>query len=174
MSPPVPSRTPVVAWAAVAVGVLFVGAAFVAGREFLIAHEVITGEPWLADLFGWVATLSWERWLLYAGIVAIVLGVALLVVAVWPRRGTHLPTSTTPVLWLRATDAARASTAAAEHVDGVARAHSSAGPRSVQVHVVAGSGESAQVAAAVHAQVTRALAPLESPPSVKVVMERGR
>lgn len=174
MSPPVPSRTPVAAWAAVGVGVLFVGAALVAVREFLIEHEVITGEPWVADLFGWVATVSWEPWMLYAGIAAIVLGVALLVIAVWPRGGTHLPTATTPVLWLRATDAARASTAAAEHVDGVARAHTSAGPRSVQVHVVSSGGESAQVAAAVHAQVTRALAPLESPPEVRVIMERAR
>ena len=162
MSPPVPSRTPVAAWAAIGVGVLFVGTAFVAGREFLIAHEVIVGEPWLSDLFGWIATLTWERWMLYAGIGAIVLGVVLLVIAAWPRHGTHLRTATTPVLWLNTTDAARASTAAAERVDGVSRAHSSASPRSVQVHVVAAGGvDRAQVATAVHAQVTRVLAQLD-------------
>lgn len=173
MSPPVPLRTPVAAWAAAAVGVVLVGVAIAAGREFLIAHEVIEGQPWIKDLFEWISTLTWARWMLFAGIAAIVLGVVLLAVAVWPRRGTHLPTSTTPVLWLRATDAARASTAAAEHVDGVSRAHSAAGPRSVQVHVVGNGADSAQVATAVHAQVTRALMHLESPPTVKVIMERG-
>jgi hypothetical protein len=110
--------------------------------------------------------------LLAVGFGGLLLGVLLLAVAAKPRNRRHIGTRGTPALWLRPTDIARATTAAALRVDGVEHAHTVAGKRTVEVHIVTqratGDYDESVLAAA-----TAALAELANPPRIKVAHPPG-
>jgi hypothetical protein len=103
---------------------------------------------------------------------AIVLGLLLLVAAVKPRAHTHVGTATSPTLWLTTTDTARASTAAALHVEGVIRAHTTADRRTVRVRIVS-DDTNPDIVDNVSHRVSRALAELDPPPVIRVSVDRG-
>lgn len=165
-----PATTPASAVVAVLVAVALIGLGVVAGREFLIDRHVIDGQQWLRNLLEWIGRITWQSWQLPVAIVAVLVGALLLAIAVKPRNRTHMPTEGTPVLWLRTTDTARASTAAALRVDGIDRARTTARRRSIDVRVVT-TGDANELAEQVATEVAKALHDLARPPRIKVAVE---
>lgn len=56
-------------------------------------------DPWIAPALSWAAELQWQWWAWPAAVVAALLGLALLVAAVTPRRRTHV--SVGDHVWIR-------------------------------------------------------------------------
>lgn len=141
---PVPARVPLArpdaAFVAVVVAVALLGAAVVAGREFLIAKEVIAPAAWLRNAVRWFADLHWQAWMGPAALATAVVGALLVLLSVLPRTRTHLPVgeSESPVVWLRPTDVARMCSARAAAVGGVSAVHTTVDRRRATLHVTPG------------------------------------
>ncbi|MBJ8348714.1 DUF6286 domain-containing protein [Antrihabitans sp. YC2-6] len=165
---PIPVARPAAARVAVGIGILLIAAGVVGVRDFLIEHDAMPGPRFLRNSSEWLSRLTWQGWMLPAAAGAIVIGVALLVAAGKRRRPTHLPTSGSPVLWLRTTDIARMSTWAALHVDGVRKAQTTVGGRRAHVRVVTDGRDSRAVNSRVVDAVEHALRELAQPPRVTV------
>jgi hypothetical protein len=162
-----PAATPAAAAVAVLLAVALLAVGLLAGREFLVVRGVFHGRPWLRDALAWLGRITWHGWLWPVSIAAVVLGLVLLAAAVKPRGRRHLPTRGEPVLWLRPTDIARASTAAALRVPGVQRAHTTSGRRRVDVHAFA-HDDAQPLGPTIRDEVATALAELRTPPRVRV------
>src|SRR5690606_39066837 len=95
---------------------------FVAARELLIVNGTYGGAPWLRNSFEWFGRLHWHTWLAPVAGVCLVLGIVLIVVALKPRRRTHVPLQVAgpvPTVWMRRTDVARMCSAHASALTGV-------------------------------------------------------
>ena len=167
-----PVAKPAARWVALGFGCLLLAVAAVSGREFLVERGAVPGPAWIRNTFEWISRLVWQGWMLPVAIVAVVIGAALLVIAVKPRVGTHLRTSGRPTLWLRPTDAARLSSWAALHVDGVRRAETIIARRRATVRVRTDGREPVALSEAVRSAVGKALAELAEPLTVTVTIER--
>lgn len=176
-APPVPARTPLArpaaAVVAVVAAVVLIGVAVLAGREFLIAQDVISPAAWLRNSVRWIADLHWQTWMVPAGIAATVMGVILVCVALAPRTRTHLPAVGTPVVWLRPTDVARMCSARAGTVGGVGAVHTTVDRRRATVHVTP-NGEVAadDLEQQVRESVAPSLAVVASPLELRIRMGR--
>lgn len=152
-------RPPTAGPAAMPVALLFgfalLGVAFVAGREFLIAHGHLGGSPWIADAVSWIARLHWQSWMIAAAIGAAVVGLLLVFIGVKPRTKTHSGLGASTV-WATATDIARLCSAAAQSTRGVVDAHTVVTRRKIEVRV---ERDAAYGADRVDVDVREALAP---------------
>lgn len=174
---PSPAKKPVAAPSAAPVAILtslgLIGLSVIGFREFLIERNLIDGRPWVRNTFEWISRLSWQDWMLPAAIASTLLGLLLLWTVLKPRRKTHLAAKDSPELWLRPSDAARLSTAAALQVPGVISAQTTLGNRVAKVSAVTRSTESSAVAESVRSNVEDALGELSSPPRIKVSVHKG-
>lgn len=114
--------------------------------------------------------------MLPAGLVLVLLGVALLVLAIKrrPRRAVALEATTE--VFLRPRDLARLAAAAADTVDGVQKAQASAsraGKISLSVSTTASSDTARDVAGAVETAVKQRLSALAGPVRVTVRTQAG-
>ena len=150
---------PVLAVLLAALGVLLI-------RDALIAFDVLPGAALLPAtldrLNGWTA----EWWMVPAGVAAALLGLWLVVTALRPRSRKTVPVTSATGVFLRTRDIARLASDAAEEVDGVVSATSTASRRAVTV--VVRSTATAGIVEGVTDAVTRRLSTLETPPHVKV------
>ena len=119
---------PVLAVLLAALGVLLI-------RDALIAFDVLPGTALLPAsldrLNGWTA----EWWMVPAGVAAALLGLWLVETALRPRSRKTVPVTSATGLFLRTRDIARLASDAAEEVDGVVSATSTASRRAVTVAV---------------------------------------
>ena len=168
-----PAASPAAASVAVVIAVALLGFSMVAGREFLIDRQVIGGTRLLARACVRIGHLHWQQWMAPASGFFLAAGVLLLALAVKPRARTHFRTAGEPALWLRATDVARACTAAAHRVNGVVQARTVVAKRSAQVRIVARSADLAHVADAARAEVDSVLREMEVPRRVRISVERA-
>ncbi|MDV6264899.1 Asp23/Gls24 family envelope stress response protein [Rhodococcoides yunnanense] len=160
VSPRPPTAGPAAMPVALLFGFLLLGVAFVAGREFLIAHGTIGGSPWIADAIGWVARLHWQSWMIAAAIGAAVVGSLLVFVGVKPRTRTHSGLGGgTPTVWATPTDIARLCSAAAQSTRGVTDAHTVVTRKKIELRV---ERDPAFDVDSVDAAVREALAPVLS------------
>lgn len=132
-----PLARPAAAAVALALAVALLGVAVVAGREYLIAQEVIAPAAWVRNSVWWVADLHWQTWMAAAAVVAAVVGAVLVYLALAPRTRTHLPVGAAqaPIVWLRPTDVARMCSARAGAVGGVGAVHTTVDRKRATVHV---------------------------------------
>lgn len=136
---PVPARAPLArpdaAVVAVIAAVALLAVAVVAGREFLIAQEVIAPAAWLRNSVRWVADLHWQTWMAAAATAGAVVGALLVFLALTPRTRTHLPLGAGGTVWMRPTDVARMCSARAGAVGGVEAVRTTVDRRRATVHV---------------------------------------
>ncbi|MGW6695430.1 Asp23/Gls24 family envelope stress response protein [Rhodococcus sp. NPDC054953] len=176
---PVPSREPLArpdaAVVAVIAAVLLIGVAVVAGREFLIAKEVIAPAAWLRNSVSWVADLHWQAWMAAAAALGVVLGALLVFVSLTPRTRTHLPLGAGGTVWLRPTDVARMCSARAGTVAGVAAVRTIVDRRRVTVHVAPdGAVPDVELDRCVRESVGPSLDAVASPRELRVRIGRVR
>jgi hypothetical protein len=150
---------PVLAVLLAALGVMLI-------RDALIGLDVLGGTAWLPATLDALNGSSAEWWMVPAGVGVALLGLWMVVTALRPRsRKTVAVTSATGV-FLHTRDVARLASDAAEEVDGVLSAASTASRRAVTVTVR--STATAGIVDGVTAAVNRRLSPLETPLQVKV------
>ena len=134
IAPRPPTAGPAAMPLALLFGFALLGLAFVAGREFLIAHGHLGGSPWIADAVSWVARLHWQSWMVAAAIGAAVVGLLLVFIGVKPRTKTHSHLGASTV-WATATDIARLCSAAAQSTRGVVDAHTVVTRKKIEVRI---------------------------------------
>ncbi|KAA0923216.1 Asp23/Gls24 family envelope stress response protein [Rhodococcus sp. ANT_H53B] len=163
-SQPISPRPPTAGPAAMPLALLFgfalLGVAFVAGREFLIAHGNLGGSPWIADAVSWISRLHWQSWMIAAATGAAVVGLFVVFIGVKPRTKTHsgLGESASTV-WATPTDIARLCSAAAQSTRGVVDAHTVVTRKKIEVRV---ERDAAYDADRIDVGVREALAPVLS------------
>ncbi|KAA0018945.1 DUF6286 domain-containing protein [Antrihabitans cavernicola] len=168
-----PAASPIAAPIATLTSLALITLSVIAFREFLIERGAVGGRPWIRNTFEWISRLGWQGWMLPAAIGAVIVGLLLLYTALAPRGRTHLAAKDSPELWLRPTDAARLSTAAALRVPGVLSAQTTVGKRVARISAVTDSTDSTTVAESVRSNVVGVLDGLDSPPRVKVSVHKG-
>lgn len=149
--PIVEPRPPTAIPAAVPVALMLAFAllalAVVAGREFLVVHESITGSPWIGSALDRIAEVQWSWWLFAGCGAAVVAGLALVTLGLKPRANTHTgastPASSVPTVWLRPTDVARVCSDHVGSIAGVASVRTTVTPKRVRIDVRRPTGGSA-------------------------------
>ncbi|WP_125778296.1 DUF6286 domain-containing protein [Antribacter gilvus] len=154
---------------AIVLAVLLIGLGVVAGQEAVASSGIAPGlEPedgWITQAANGLDGATIGPTALLAGAIALVVGL-LLLWAAWHSGPRYTRLRSAPALVLRPEDVARLASAAAEDVDGVLGASSTASARRVTVTVRSTGAEHVQ--GEVEQAVGRRLALLESPPSVRV------
>lgn len=154
---------------AILLGVVLLGLAVVAGQEAVATSGTVDGlrpkDGGVTIAAQGVDGAALGPTALLAGAIALVLGI-LLLWAAWHRGPRYARLRPAPALVLRPEDLARLASSAAEDVDGVLDASSTASARQVIVRVISTGSEDVQ--GEVEQVVGRRLALLENPPSVRV------
>ncbi|WOC12287.1 DUF6286 domain-containing protein [Gordonia sp. MP11Mi] len=114
-----PSGLPGAAILGALVGIAMLVLCGVAVRDLVVKAGWTGGDPWLASAAHWSSESQWTSWMWAPAIACCVVGVALVVASLKPRRPTHLRLTDHDVLWTRRVDLARRCSAAAESVTGV-------------------------------------------------------
>ncbi len=171
-SGPEPLTTPAVKAPAVLLGLVLCGVSALCIRELIIYHDLVGGDPWLADTSVWIAQLQWRNWMMFAAPGALLIGLLLIVAAVKPRRRTHLRLRAGTDVWLRPTDVARLCSAAAFEDTEVLTATTTVSGRRAAVTVTAPEDAFAEISGPVQqrveSRVTATLAELDHPLPVRV------
>lgn len=157
---------------AVAAAVVLLGVSVLAGREFLIDRRVISGTRLLARGSEHIGRAHWQDWMAPATGISLAVGALLLAIALKPRARTHFRTAGEPVLWLRATDVARACTAAVYRVNGVAHAQTVVAKRRARVRIVTPDEDTARIADSARAEVDNVLREMDVSRRVRVSVAR--
>jgi len=167
-----PRRTGGTAALGITLAVLLTAVGVLAVRDALLYARVLGGKPLLHELAKAVQGVRPETWIVVAGALVGLLGLALLVKALI-RSGPRVTAVTAETgVFLRPRDVTRLVETAAEGVDGVLGVRVSATPRRVSVSIR--STGDPDVAARVQDAVTRRLEPLATQPTVRVTTERQR
>ncbi|MBO9553230.1 hypothetical protein [Cellulomonas sp.] len=168
------TRTARAGWLGIVLAVLVVTLGVLCVREALVADARIDGRPWLAPAVDGLDGLGPSVALAATGVVVALVGLWLVLQAFGRRRRTRLPVSVpgsaagAPTgTTIGVVDAARLARVAALDVDDVLDARATANRRTVTVTVTVPPG--VQVDAPVRTAVAAQLAPLSTPPSIKVV-----
>lgn len=152
---------------AVILALLLIAVGVVAMRDAALAAGWLSGQPWIPPALRAVDGLRPGAWTGPAGIVVAVLGAALVVIGIAPRRVTARTIDAATSVYLTDSDVRHLVNTRAADVAGVLRASTSAKRRRVIVRCVVTGGDT-DVREHVADEVTRALAPLRTPPRVIV------
>ncbi|KAA0092773.1 hypothetical protein CIW49_28730 [Mycolicibacterium sp. P1-18] len=148
---PAPGRPPVAAPAAGYVGaliaLLILALGAVALRDAAVHFGWLTGTAWIDTAVSGLDGLTYQGWMLPAGIVAILVGLWWVSAAIRPRRRTALEVPATTSVWIAKGDLARLASAAADSVPGVLDSRASASLRTVKVTANVTAGDPALKAA---------------------------
>ncbi|MHC3000736.1 hypothetical protein [Gordonia sp. GN26] len=113
-----PARHPGAAIAGAVLGLALIGVGVTAIRDIAVQAELLDGQQWSRTAADWIAELSWQDWMWPAAAGLLVVGLALVWIAVKPRQRSHLRL-TAPGLWTRPSDLARRCSAAVTELPGV-------------------------------------------------------
>ncbi|WAC56158.1 DUF6286 domain-containing protein [Gordonia sp. SL306] len=130
-----PAANPAATIVGCVIGLVLLGVAAVAVRDLLVQIGWLSGSAWTRDAADRVADLGWSDWMWPVAVTLIVIGVAMIWLAVKPRRRTHLSLKGYEVMWTRRGDLARRCSNAASGLTGVDHATTVVGRRTVKVRV---------------------------------------
>lgn len=132
---PAPVASPTARVWTVILGLLMIVACGVIVRDILLVTEVIDGQQLLPSAFDWLATLSYDTWMLWAGVGCAFMALILLISTVRPRTRTHIAVGAEQRVFGRPIDFARMSTSTARRIPGVVDAQSVVTRRKIKVTV---------------------------------------
>ncbi|MEJ5928020.1 DUF6286 domain-containing protein [Corynebacterium sp. H128] len=161
----IPRSHPAARWVAVLLSFSLLGLAFVAARELWTKRTGTQLESWLVPVFEIIGRATYEDWMLYAGIFALLLGLVLVAIGIKPRRKTHRAVASAANIWIRDVDIARQCTATAEKVPGVRRASTYVTRTTVTVTITCSSHDD-DVTERVSASITPLIAELATVPQL--------
>lgn len=148
---PASGRPPVAAPAAGYVGsliaLLILAAGAVALRDAAVHFGWLQGTAWTDTAVSGLDGLTYQPWMLPAGVVAILIGLWWVSAALRPRRRTALAVPAKTSVWIAKADLARLASAAAASVPGVLDSRASASLRTVKVTADVTVGDPAMKAA---------------------------
>ncbi|MDU0478678.1 DUF6286 domain-containing protein [Staphylococcus chromogenes] len=130
-----PKAQPAARSLALVIAFAFLGVVIVVARELWSMRTGSQLESWLEPIFQVIGRARYQAWMFPAGIAAALVGIWLMIMAVFPRRQTHRGIISAANLWIRPMDIARHCTATAEKIPGVNRASTFATTRLVTVTV---------------------------------------
>ena len=145
---------------------LLLGVGVVGVQAALVAAGLLHGTSWLTWIIQQFDGLTASAWMVPAGIVLVLLGLWLVMMALRPRPSTAMTLAASTGVFLKPADVARLAVAAADQVDGVQDAKASASRGKVSLRIV-GTGSSA-IAGEVKQAVTERLSALDPPVKVSV------
>jgi Family of unknown function (DUF6286) len=132
----------------------------------------VHGATWTGATIHWVENLTPQLWMTFAGAALALVGIWLVVLALKPRRVRGVTVTSSTYMWVEHSGVGRLAVAAAAQVPGVRSASGSAGRRTVNVTVEAGSGDSQQLATSVRDAIAARLAPLAKAPKITVSVKQ--
>ena len=174
---PAAARTPrapaAASYTGAVLSVLLVAVGVLGIRDGLVAAGALNGSLWSTDAVNWINGLRFAYWMLPAGVIAILLGLVLVLVAIAPRRRTTraLAGRTSVVIGHR--DLARIAASTAQTVAGVTDARATSKRRTVTVTAHTTGQDPATVKAAIIAAVGDALGVLSHSPKIVVRTRTG-
>lgn len=164
------AKTPVSSGAIATLGfvlaVLLTAAGVAAVRDALVYAGVLDGTPLLSLAARATNGVTPAVWMVPVGVVLAVLGLWLLLMALRPRPRKAVTLTAQTGVFLRPKDVSRLAETAAERIGGVLDVRVSAKPKTAKV-TVRSTGDQA-TSDRVRDAVTARLAPLESPPTLKI------
>lgn len=173
-SAPPPKAAPAARPATMLLALALLALAGAAIHDLLVRAGDIAGAEWLARAIGRIRAVEWQDLVLPTAIVGGVLGLMLIIIAVKPRRATHLPMPGFSG-WIRPADVARRTTMRARRAPGVLEASSAVSAKSVTVKVRYAGADAAAAENAIRRAVAAELAVLlADPPSPTIRLERSK
>jgi hypothetical protein len=174
---PAAARTPLApapaSYTGALISLLLVAAGVVGIRDGLVAAGALRGSLWTTDTVNWIDGLRFDYWMLPAGVVAIIVGVVLVLVALAPRRRTTTAMSGRTSVVISHRDVGRLAASVAQTVPGVTDARATSKRRTVTVIARTTGQDAAAVKAAIAATVGDALGALSKPPKIVVRTRTG-
>jgi hypothetical protein len=147
------------------IGLLLLGVAAIGIRDHIVRFGWISGSPWSENAADWIARSTWQTWMWPAAIGLVIVGLAMLWIAVKPRRRTHVPLGDHQVMWTRRGDVARRVSASLLAVAGVEHATTVVGRRTARITVTTTGDVDV---ATLTTPAEKAVAALKHPPKIKV------
>ncbi len=130
MSTRAPKRRPVVTWPALLIAIALVGLAVVAVRDLAVAQGWASGERWSETLLSGLDGLTAGPATTTVGVLAALIGLALILTVLRPARRTHLPTPASEAeVWISRRALRQLAEDAVQRVPGVESVSASAGRR---------------------------------------------
>ena len=166
---PGPRALPAAAWLGPLVALVIIAAGVVLVQEALARWGVVT-TSWLGSLLAGIDGMRAGTWVVPAGVVLVLVGLLVLLVALKPRRRTHVHVDGEADLWITPTALTALARDAAEGVPGVARVSVTGSRSAVKVRAAAERPE--DVADAVQEAVASRLAGADVRVSVRTTRYR--
>ena len=167
-----PGPTPVAAAGAskiaVVLALVLAAVGVVAVRDAVIGLGWASGSTWLPAVADTIDGVSPGGWLIPAGVALAVVGLALMVVALSPRRRTAVAVRAETPVYLTVDGIAKLATARARDVAGLVDARATASRRRVVLRCRVTRDDSGALRRTVADAVTQTLGALERPPRVVV------
>lgn len=163
--PPAGMSYAIVVGALVALALVALGA--VAIRDGLILVDATHGRLWMDWFAAKAAVLVPADWMIWVGIICVLLGFWALVIGVRPRPKRHLSVGDAHLVWIRARDCGRIAEDAAGSIGAVRSTRVKAKHRNIRLQVVT-AGDLAQVADSAERAANSRLSSVQGPPQVRV------
>lgn len=164
---PVPLAATGASRVAVALALAVVAAGVVGIRDGLAAAGWIGGGQWLPSAIDAVDGLGPAAWMVPAGVGVGAVGIALMVIAVLPRRRTAVPLNAESAVYLARGDVGKLASGAASSVAGVLEARTTSSRRKAVVRCLV-TGREHELREQISAAVSEELGVLSTPPRVVV------
>lgn len=166
-----PRANPFARWVTIIIGLLFLVLAVLAGRDIWARNYANSQEQeWLAPAFK-IFGGPRPDWALAAGIIAIIVGLILIIIAFKPRKRTHRRIQSEVSLWTRPVDVSRMASQVARKVPGVSTAHSAVKGSTLSVNV-GGDSTDSSLPQRVEEALSPMIAKFDSPKQVKVRVQQ--
>ena len=167
-----PSALPAAAPAGVFLALVLLGIGVVALRDTAVALQWLHGTPWIDTIVHRIDGLSFSWSMIPAGVVGVVVGMALVISALRPRRTTVLAVTAASSVWISPWELAAVASYAANSVPGVFGARTAATRRALTVSARVTDAATTQAKATeVETAVRAATRIVASPPKVAVTIK---
>lgn len=175
-SPTAIKGRPAARLAAILIGLVTIGIGFVAARElWWVRTEGHHRHAWLDPVLRFISDVTYQPWMLVAGIATVILALLLIAIAFKPRPRTHVALIDAATCYVRPLDIARLATLNAKQVPGVKQAHTTVNGSARSIRVVASVdsqqlGEAKAYEERIRSSVEPLTLKLHTRPKLKVVV----
>lgn len=157
----------------VVLALVVTGLGVVAGREALAAWGAVPGGSWLPGAADALGAVGPQWWVLPAGVALALVGLALLLAALRPRRRRHLALGPDDRVWVGSGDLARLVRTSVGDLPGVLEARAGGTRRALRVDVTTTASATAPVQQQVTERVRALVADVRPQPRVRVRVRTG-